>query len=116
MIYPAWLSRPMVDSRTIDGTFGSRSRSSIALVHSNALLDGRKMRNCRVSICHPKTDFDSSGVPSPTSLRILVASSRGSGSLMSVGRNVAWTARGAAFHPFCTQQPASSMAVIISSI
>ena len=53
--------------------------------------------NRLMSICHPSMFYNSVGVPSTFSLRMLVASSRGIGSFLFTGRNIACTARGAAF-------------------
>ena len=65
---------------------------------------------------HPRTIFASSGVPSPFSFLMLVASSRGIGSSACVGRNMVCIARSAAFCPLLTQSDISNITVMISSI
>ena len=71
-------------------------------IHSDSLSFGRYIRNLRVSMSQPRTILASSGVPSPFSFLVLVASAHGIGSSTCVGRNMVYMASGAAFFPLIT--------------
>ena len=79
-IWAAWLRRPMMRSMVLLFTLPICKMVWRSAVHCFAFPVGRYIRNVRVSSPHPRHDFSSSGVPSPSNLRMLVASSRGRGS------------------------------------
>ena len=102
-MWAAWLRRPMVVSRVLELTLLYFNICLISYIQSFAFRRGKDMRNKRVLMSQPRTHLISSGVPSPSSLGILVALARGSGSDSLVGRKTVWTASGAACCPFVTQ-------------
>ena len=112
----AWFKRTIIDSRVLLSTFPFFNISHISSSHWRDLSLGKYILNSLVSTCYPRMFCDYVGVPSNSSFLILVASSRGIGSALFVGRNIVWTANGAAFWPFSVQFSLFSITVIISSM
>lgn len=86
-----------MDSRTVAFTRILRRISFKSWIQSRAFNLWRWMLKNQVFNNQPSTVLILSGIPSPSGLGVLVASARGSGLSGSFGRNLVWTANGAAF-------------------
>ena len=108
--------RPIMHSIVFTFTLPRSRALSRSAIHCDAFSVGRCILNRNVLMSQLITRWRSLGVLLPSSFLMLIALSRGRGSLDEVGQNSPCVASGAAFCPRDGQSSMSSIIVVISSM